>query len=37
VEKWRRNAARLHHLDEIVRRLAKLEERLQQYFEEQKN
>ena len=37
VEKWRRNAARLHHLDEIVRRLAKLEERLQQHFEEQKN
>lgn len=37
VEKWRRNAARLHHLDEIARRLAKLEERLQQHFEEQKN
>jgi len=37
VEKWRRNAARLHHLDEIVRRLAKLEERLQQHSEEQKN
>jgi len=37
VEKWRRNAARLYHLDEIARRLAKLEERLQQHFEEQKN
>jgi UDP-3-O-[3-hydroxymyristoyl] glucosamine N-acyltransferase len=37
VEKWRRNAARLHHLDEIVQRLAKLEEKLQQHFEEQKN
>lgn len=37
VEKWRRNAARLHHLDEIARRLANLEEKLQQHFEEQKN
>jgi UDP-3-O-[3-hydroxymyristoyl] glucosamine N-acyltransferase len=37
AEKWRRNAARLYHLDEIARRLAKLEERLQQHFEEQKN
>jgi UDP-3-O-[3-hydroxymyristoyl] glucosamine N-acyltransferase len=26
VEKWRRNAARLHHLDDIVRRLKLLEE-----------
>jgi UDP-3-O-[3-hydroxymyristoyl] glucosamine N-acyltransferase len=25
VEKWRRNAARLRHLDEMARRLAKLE------------
>jgi UDP-3-O-[3-hydroxymyristoyl] glucosamine N-acyltransferase len=37
VEKWRRNAVRLYHLDEIARRLARLEERLQQLFEEQKN
>ena len=37
VEKWRRNAARLHHLDEIARRLARLEEKLQQLYEEQKN
>ena len=27
AEKWRRNAARLHHLDEMARRLSKLEEK----------
>ena len=37
VEKWRRNAARLHHLDDIARRLAKLEDKLQQPSEEQDN
>lgn len=37
AEKWRRNAARLHHLDELARRLAGLEEKLQQHFEEPKN
>jgi UDP-3-O-[3-hydroxymyristoyl] glucosamine N-acyltransferase len=37
VEKWRRNAARLHHLDEIARRLGKLEDKLQQLSKEQKN
>ena len=35
AEKWRRNAARLHHLDEVVRRLTKLEEQLQRHSEEQ--
>lgn len=35
VEKWRRNAARLHHLDDIARRLAKLEDKLEQPSEEQ--
>ncbi|MHB8533863.1 MAG: UDP-3-O-(3-hydroxymyristoyl)glucosamine N-acyltransferase [Sulfuricaulis sp.] len=28
AEKWRRNAARLHHLDEMARRLAKIEQKL---------
>ncbi|MHB8622314.1 MAG: UDP-3-O-(3-hydroxymyristoyl)glucosamine N-acyltransferase [Sulfuricaulis sp.] len=37
VEKWRRNAARLHHLDEMARRVAKLEDKLQQFSEEQDN
>jgi len=37
VEKWRRNAARLHHLDEIARRLGKLEDKFQQLSKEQKN
>jgi UDP-3-O-[3-hydroxymyristoyl] glucosamine N-acyltransferase len=37
VEKWRRNSARLHHLDEIARRLGKLESKLQQRSKEQKN
>lgn len=37
AEKWRRNAARLHHLDELARRLSKLEEKLQQHFEEPEN
>ncbi len=37
AEKWRRNAARLHQLDEIARRLTKLEEKLQQHSEERKN
>ncbi len=37
VEKWRRNAARLHHLDELARRLGKLEEKLQQLSEEHEN
>jgi len=27
AEKWRRNAARLHQLDEIAQRLKKLEEK----------
>ena len=37
AEKWRRNAARLHHLDEMARRLTKLEEKLPQQSEEQEN
>ncbi len=37
AEKWRRNAARLHQLDEMARRLGKLEDKLQQLSEEQKN
>lgn len=37
VEKWRRNAARLHHLDELARRLGKLEAKLQQHSEESEN
>lgn len=37
AEKWRRNAARLHHLDEMARRLARLEEKLQQHSEESEN
>jgi UDP-3-O-[3-hydroxymyristoyl] glucosamine N-acyltransferase len=37
ADKWRRNAARLHHLDEMARRLARLEEKLQQHSEESEN
>lgn len=37
AEKWRRNAARLHHLDEVVRRLTRVEEKLQQHSEEHDN
>lgn len=37
VEKWRRNAARLHQLDEMARRLGKLENKLKQLSEEQEN
>src|SRR3990170_5372478 len=37
AEKWRRNAARLHHLDEMARRLTRLEEKLQQHSEEHEN
>lgn len=37
VEKWRRNAARVHHLDELARRLEKLEDKLQQLSEEREN
>ena len=37
AEKWRRNAARLHHLDEVVRRLGQVEEKLQQNSEEEEN
>lgn len=37
AEKWRRNAARLHNLDDMARRLKKLEEILQRNSEEQKN
>lgn len=37
AEKWRRNAARLHHLDEMAQRLGKLEEKLQQHSEESEN
>lgn len=37
VEKWRRNSARLHHLDEMARRLGKLEAKLQQHSEESEN
>lgn len=37
AEKWRRNAARLHRLDELAQRLSKLEKKLQQLSEEQEN
>ena len=37
AQKWRRNAARLHHLDEMAKRLDKLENKLQRYSEEQEN
>lgn len=37
VERWRRNAARLHHLDKMARRLTELEKKLQQLSEEQDN
>lgn len=37
VAKWRRNAARLHHLDEMARRLDKLENKLPRPSEEQEN
>lgn len=37
VEKWRRNAARLHQLDEMAQRLKKLEENRQQHSEENEN
>lgn len=37
AEKWRRNAARLHHLDEMSQRLKKLEEKLQLNSEEHDN
>jgi UDP-3-O-[3-hydroxymyristoyl] glucosamine N-acyltransferase len=37
VEKWRRNAARLHHLDEMARRLDKLENKPPRSSEEQEN
>jgi UDP-3-O-[3-hydroxymyristoyl] glucosamine N-acyltransferase len=37
VEKWRRNAARLHQLDELARRLGRLENKLKQLSEEQEN
>ena len=35
VEKWRRNAARLHHLDEMAKRLNKLEEKIERLSKEQ--
>ncbi len=35
VERWRRNAARLHHLDEMARRLAELEKKLKQHSSEE--
>ncbi len=37
AEKWRRNAARLHQLDEMSRRLKLLEEKLQLHSEESEN
>jgi UDP-3-O-[3-hydroxymyristoyl] glucosamine N-acyltransferase len=37
AEKWRRNAARLHHLDEMSQRLKTLEEKWQQHSEEHEN
>lgn len=37
VEKWRRNVVRLYHLDEMARRLGKLEAKLQQHSEESEN
>lgn len=37
VEKWRRNAARLHHLDEMAQRLEKLEETVQLHSKEPEN
>jgi UDP-3-O-[3-hydroxymyristoyl] glucosamine N-acyltransferase len=37
ADKWRRNAARLYQLDEIARRLKKLENQSQQHSEEQEN
>ncbi len=37
VEKWRRNAARLRQLDEIARRLSRLEDKLKQLSEEHEN
>ncbi len=35
LDKWRKNAARLHHLDEMNRRLRQLEENLQRLIEDQ--
>jgi UDP-3-O-[3-hydroxymyristoyl] glucosamine N-acyltransferase len=35
VEKWRRNAARLHHLDEMAKRVNKLEEKIERLSKEQ--
>jgi len=35
VEKWRRNAARLHHLDEMAKRLNMLEEKIERLSKEQ--
>ncbi len=35
LEKWRKNVARLHHLDEMGRRLRQLEEKLQRLIEDQ--
>lgn len=37
AEKWRRNAARLHHLDEMSQRLKVLEEKWQQHSKEHEN
>lgn len=37
AEKWRRNAARLHGLDEMARRLKKIEDKLELNSEEQEN
>lgn len=37
AEKWRRNAARLHQLDDISRRLKNLEAKWQQHSEEHEN
>lgn len=37
AEKWRRNAARLHHLDEMSQRLKTLEEKWQKHSEEHEN
>jgi UDP-3-O-[3-hydroxymyristoyl] glucosamine N-acyltransferase len=34
VEKWRRNAARLHHLDEMAQRLKQLEEKIDRLSKE---
>ncbi len=36
VEQWRRNAARLHHLDELARRVRALEAKIEEFSKEQK-